>query len=235
MSTRRIQIWIMAALVTGLFLPLRSVSAGSAPATDTGFWNEFLLMEFKRDDWYTYTYAELRWMEDFSELSVWVLQQKVYTDLAPWLQTGGGGAYVQARTATQGWVDMYRAELELNPKAKLSETVSVVWRNRLEARHWQTRDYDTEWVSRHRLLFAWKTSWLPRMTRIEISDEVYYDYRQHIASENQFRPADLFFRLSDAVSLNLFVQIQSKHSDGEGSWGNNYILGSGLRFFPDWW
>ncbi len=212
-----------------LFLFSGRAVANTSFDDDFRVWNEFMLKEYRTDDWYTYTRGETRWADDASKLTTWYLQQKIYTQLFPWLQVGGGGAYVSTDSATRGWINMYRAEAEINPQLKL-DGVKVTLRNRVEDRRWETRDYNDEWVSRHRLQAIWKADWLPGMTSFEAFNELFYDYRLNQTTENRFRPANLHFKLSPSVSMNLFGQIRSRRGDNVSSWDHAYIAGTGLRF-----
>jgi hypothetical protein len=209
-----------------------SVEAKDSFDDDFRVWNEFMVHEYSGANWSTYTWGELRWSDDASELTTWYVQQKIYTMLFPWLQIGGGAAYIRTDTAADGWVTLYRGEYEINPKAKLGDKVSVTLRNRLENRRWETRDYNDEWLSRHRFQLMWKTRWFPGMTKYEAFNEIFYDYRLNQSTENRFRPASVHFKLSDYVSMNLFFQIRSRRENNESTWSEAYIAGTGLRFYP---
>ncbi|MEM7673552.1 MAG: hypothetical protein AAF212_09445, partial [Verrucomicrobiota bacterium] len=108
----------------------------------------------------------------------------------------------------------------------------IQFRNRLEARWWESRDYDIEFVSRHRIRYSKSADWLPRMKRLEISNEFFFDYRTGSYSENRLRLYDVHFDAFGSISANTFFQIRSRRPGGRGFWQHAYIIGFGFRFLP---
>ncbi len=225
---RRLRLWIH------FFLPgmlLLQVPASGQFEDDVRIWQEFMLREYKKGDWQTFTWGELRWVDDASRLGVWFLQQKVLYEADRNLQLGFGGSWIEVQNADDSWTTLARFELEVTPKWKLGPDWSFSLRNRLEGRYWESRDWELEWVSRHRLSASRKLQGFGRLERYEFSNEVFYDYRVGRWNENRFRPVNLHFRLSERSTANLFLQVRSRRLGEDREWVHAFIVGMGLRYF----
>ena len=119
--------------------------------------------------------------------------------------------------------------MELNRRWKLSESTTLALRNRLEVRWWESRGDRTEFVSRHRLRLSRRANWFGSMERYEVSNEVFLDYSGRGFNENRLRPLDLFVRLNDRATTNVFFQIRSRRLGLDRNWDHAFMLGAGLR------
>ncbi len=196
---------------------------------DFRMWNTFLLQQYKDPKWSTFTYAEARWINDASKIGTWFAQQKLYYQWKPNLSLGIGPGWIEIKDETGGWNTLARMELEVNPSWQLGEGTKLTLRNRLETRWWESRDYATELVSRHRLLFSRQASWLPRMTHFNFSNEFFFDYRVGAYRENRFRPIDISFDTGERKRINLFLQVRSTRSGDGADWNHAYIIGCGFK------
>ncbi len=227
MKTKLVTYCLLGALLSGL--PSTRVFAHEFDG-DFRIWNEFMWRQYKGERWQTYTWGELRWVDDASRLGVWFLQQKAYYKVTPGLSVGGGGAWIEIKRETSPSTTLARLEFEANPTFKLGEHTSLQWRNRLETQWWQNNDWTTEIVTRHRFRLTHKASWLPRMTRLESSNEFFFDWYDGGFNENRLRPFDIHFQFWNKTSNNIFFQLRSLKRSG--SWTHAYTLGIGMRFLP---
>ena len=227
---RRLSKWCIATALSAVVSVISLTETKAEFADDFRFWNEFLWKQYKDDHWLAYAYAELRWVNDASYIGTWVLQQKAYYQANNWLQLGGGPAWIEVEQPTGGWNSLARIELEANliSKRKTGSMIGLI--NRLETRWWESRDWDTEFVSRHRILYSRTANWLPRMAWFEFSNEIFFDYNQGRFNENRFRPANLFFKMTEKSTINVFAQLRSIRSVTDGRWNHAYIMGTGLRW-----
>lgn len=196
---------------------------------DFRIWNEFMWRQYNGELWTFYLWSELRWTDDASQLGIWVGQQKAYYKLGPHLQLGGGGAWIEAKRSDGSWNRLARLEMELNRRWRLSELTTLALRNRLEVRWWESRSDQTEFVSRHRFRMSRQANWFGSMERYEVSNEIFLDYCGEGFNENRFRPINLFFKINERASTNLFFQVRSRHLAADRSWEHAFILGAGLR------
>lgn len=159
-----------------LFLPILVLGWGIPQFVAAQFeddfriWQEFMLKEFKQGDWQGFTWGELRFIDDASELGTWFVQQKFLYEVDPQWQWGIGGSWIEVARATGGWNTLARFELEATPKWKWEGGWSGSLRNRLEGRFWEQRDWDLEWVSRHRLPLSQKPN--RKTKRMTLPDSV---------------------------------------------------------------
>lgn len=204
--------------------------ANAAFDGDVRMWNELMVRQYKGERWQTYTWSELRWFNDIRDLDLWFFQQKVYYKVDPIWSVGGGPAWIEVQNARGEWNTLARMEFEINPTWRIGEQTTLQFRNRLETRWWETRDYETELVSRHRLRLSHKASWLPHMNRIEMSNEFFFDYRVGAYNENRLRVFDIHFDSIRGTTMNAFFQIRSRRGGDGDDWDHAYILGLGWRF-----
>lgn len=219
-------IFALLAIAVSCFTPIASQAQFDG---DTRIWQELMIREHKGEKWTAYTWAELRYFNDASDLNLWFVQQKFYYKLRPNLSVGTGPAWIEVKKST-GWNTLARWEFELVPTWKFDDGSSLQFRNRLETRWWESRDYDTEFVSRHRLRYSKPADWLPRMKRFEMSNEIFIDYRKGEFNENRFRLYDLHFSAFDKSTVNTFFQVRSRKPGDD--WQHAYIFGFGFRFMP---
>ncbi len=199
-------------------------------ADDWRGWNELMLRQYQGDRWQTYSWAELRHVDDLSRLGTWLVQQKLLYRAEPWLSLGIGGAWIEIQGAGGAWTTLARMEYEVTPSWKLSETDSIQFRNRLETRWWENRDWTWEYLTRHRVRYSHKAKWFASMNRIEMSNEFFYDYRLGKYNENRFRLFDLHLDAAPRTTLNGFFLIRSRRVGGTGDWEHAYIIGLGFRY-----
>ena len=197
---------------------------------DFRIWNEFMWRQFRTEEWTSYFWGELRWVDDGSYLGTWVAQQKFYHQINPDWKLGFGGAWIDV--AKNGGPDnrLARWELELNRLWKFSDGTGLSLRNRLETRWWRNRGDKTEFVSRHRVTLSHPANWFGTMDRIDCSNEFFIDYSGEGFNENRFRPLNMRFRLNEKDTMNVFLQIRSRKMGIDREWQHAYVIGFGFRF-----
>jgi len=210
------------------------VAASSASEFDGDFrvWNEFKLTEYSKDEWTTFTWAELRFIDDASQLGLWFLQQKAYRTLSNRWNLGLGASFLDAKRSSGGWNSQSRLELELNPRWQAGKDTLVALRNRIELRTLESLNYAERWVSRHRIIWARTFRASQRIKRFEFSEELFYDFETGRIVESRLRPANVFFSAGKGNWANVFAQVRSRRLLDEGDWEHAFILGFGLRMRP---
>jgi hypothetical protein len=196
---------------------------------DLRFWNEFMWRQYSGDRWHTYTWGELRWVDDISQLGTKLVQQKVIYKARPDLSFGAGFAWIEIQNTDDSWNRMSRMELELTPRWTVSDSSFITLRNRLETRWWESRSDRTEFVSRHRLRYARSANWFGSMERYEFSNELFWDFSGEGFNENRLRPITLVFKAGNDGLYNTFFQIRSRKLSSDNHWEHAYILGLGIR------
>ena len=216
-------------------VPAQSVAADDPFDGDFRIWNEFMLREWSRGDWYTYTWAEVRWVDHADRLGTWLLQQKLTGTLRPGLKTNVGAAWIQVLRRSGATDELFRLEVELNPRFSIGKRSELQFRNRLETRWWDyetpgTQDGGMALWARNRVRFVHRGKWFPRMNRIEFSNETFYDFDEGRFAENRLRLFDTFLQLTPSTTLDLFLQVRSLNR-GAGGWSHAGVLGIGLRYY----
>lgn len=223
---KRSRRWNLLWVLIGLAAPLPAFAQFE---DDFRLWQEFMIKEFKQGDWQGYTWGELRLVDDASRLGTWFVQQKFLYEAAPGWQLGLGGSWIEVQNAESSWTTLARFEVEVTPKWKWDGGWTGSLRNRLEGRHWESRDWDLEWVTRHRLLLARPLESAGPLERYEFSNELFMDYRIGRLNENRFRPLNLHFRASSWSTVNLFIQVRSRRLGEDRRWVHSTMAGVGFR------
>ncbi|MEM7672718.1 MAG: hypothetical protein AAF212_05185, partial [Verrucomicrobiota bacterium] len=68
----------------------------------------------------------------------------------------------------------------------------------------------------------WKANWLPGMTQIGVSDEVFYDFDAERISANWFVPLKLSFKPSKYFSCAFAYRLTSANR-GDGDWTHTHV------------
>lgn len=218
----------------GSLLSADLLPKGMASDFDGDFrvWNEYKLTEYSNERWTTFTWAELRFVDDASRLGLWFLQQKAYRTLSNRLKLGIGASYLDGQSSSGIWNSQSRLEFELNPRWQLGRDSLVALRNRIELRSLESLNYAERVFSRHRITWARSFKASQRLKRIEISEELFYDFESGQIVESRFRPANLFFAAGKGTWANVFSQLRSRRISEGGEWEHAFILGFGLRMQP---
>lgn len=197
---------------------------------DFRIWNEFMWRQFRTEDWTSYFWGELRWVDDGSYLGTWVAQQKFYHQINEDWKFGFGGAWIGVEKNGGPNNRLARWEMELNRRWNFSDGTGLGLRNRLETRWWKNSGDKTEFVSRHRLTLSHPANWFGTMDRIDCSNEIFIDYSGDGFNENRLRPINLRFRMNETDTFNAFLQIRSRRIGPDRDWQHAYIIGFGIRF-----
>jgi hypothetical protein len=197
---------------------------------DVRVWNEFMWRQFRTEDWTSYFWGELRWVDDGSYLGTWVAQQKFYHQINDDWKLGFGGAWIDVEKNGGPGNRLARWELELNRRWDFSDGSGLGLRNRLETRWWKKSGDRTEFVSRHRLTLSRPANWFGTMDRIDCSNEIFIDYNGDGFNENRFRPINMRFHFNEVDKFNVFLQVRSRRLGVDRDWQHAYVIGFGIRF-----
>jgi len=207
----------------GNFLPV--VRSATDFDGDFRLWAQLKLTQVKAGDIEVYTFGEARWGHDMSEFVTWYATQFLSYKASPGHTFQIGLTHLEARSREgAAWRETQRLELDWIPSTNLSDTHTLVLRNRLEFR-WREGDTSKpDYVTRHRLYTRHKASWLPAMTGWESSNEAFYDWEAGKLIENRFYPMDMKFK-TGSMRWGLFGMLRSRDL---GEWETAYIMGFAL-------
>lgn len=203
-------------------------ASGFSFGDDFRLWGDILVHGSFNDNSHGYLLAEARMVNDASFVGTRLMESKVYVDVRKHWETGVGYLYAQTRSdADRPWTDHHWLQLEANPHWKLGEDWQFKLRNRLEVRWREGIWEDPQYVSRHRLYVTYPAKFLPTMTSLTFSNEVFYSYTSGRLVENRFYPICANFRLSERLGQYTFAMVRSCEISGE--WQSAWVLGAGLK------
>jgi hypothetical protein len=171
------------------------------------------------------TAVHVRFTDDSSDFSLYRIGQEASADLLAWLQAGLGYRYTESKNAAGEFRYQHRGEIELTPRAKLSDRLGVSFRNRLELIG-NEGDANLNERTRHRLQLQWRTPQWEPLAAVFVSNELFYDFDRNKVSENRVIPAGLSFRLTDKARLSIHYMLRSVR--GAEHWRHDHVLGTGL-------
>jgi hypothetical protein len=171
--------------------------------------------------------AHIRLVDDSSDFALWRIGQAAATELRPWLRAGLAYHYTEAKNADGEWRYQHRGEIQLTPRWRIGEGITLSLRNRLELRANQGVS-DLNERTRHRVQLTVATpGWRP-LRGVYASDEVFYDFDRRELSENRLVPLGLNVRLGEATDWRVFYLLRSTR--GAEDWTHAHILGTSLGF-----
>lgn len=225
-TTRR-----LATCLLGIALLFANLPATANPTDgDLRLWSEFLVAQHRGPRWTSYTWAELRFIDDIERLGTVVLQQKLYRRFSPTFAAGVGAATIRLTGRTGTTPHMERVELDAVPRWRLGARNAIELRARLEQRWWQPDAARNGIVARARLRWHRNFDGPGPLRRLEVSNEFFRDEARHCYCENRLRIAELHFRLAPRYSGSTFLQVRSLRSGAGQDWDHALVLGVGLRF-----
>jgi hypothetical protein len=152
-----------------------------------------------------------------------MLSPRVRYDLNPNWQLQANVSYFDGfnpdETSRPNWL---RFELEVNPNYRLSDNVTLSFRNRFE---WRWRDEGAEYNTRLRIRpqIDWTLNREGLFRGFYANNEVFYDTTKDRVSENRLIPLGVVLRPSEHLELRLFYLWRSAR--GAQEWRNYHGLG----------
>jgi len=122
-------------------------------------------------------------------------------------------------SAQASWL---RFEFEINPTFRLTDSLTLSFRDRIE---WRWRDGGDEYTTRIRLRpqLDWTLHREGLFRGLYANNEVFFDFNQERVTENRLTPIGLLLRPSDHLDLRLFYLWRTTRA-GQG-WRNYHGLG----------
>lgn len=171
------------------------------------------------------TSAEWRLTDDLSDLSYWRIRQAIATRPFSWLTAGAAYRYTESKNSEGHWRDQHRLELELTPRWKLDEQVTLSLRNRMEFR-WNESVRGRNERTRHRLQLAVNTPQWRAVKSVYASHETIYDWDRKRIAEHRTIPLGLKFEIRESAELSLFYMLRVSVRDEE--WTHTHVIGTSL-------
>jgi len=143
-------------------------------------------------------------------------------DLSPTWQLQANVSVLEAYNADETAIlDWTRFEFEVNPTFRLSDSLTLSFRDRFEWRWRHGGDYSTRIRIRPQLDWTLRKEGLFR--GLYANNEVFYDFTQDRVTENRLTPLGVLLRPNDHLDLRLFYLWRSTRG-GQG-WRNYHGLG----------
>lgn len=181
------------------------------------------------DKWSVGNDLHLRPDDGFGRVHTWLASPRVRYDLDPVWQLQANLSRVSAYDAEETTdIDWTRFELEVNPTFRLTDSLTLSFRDRLEWRWRHGGDYST------RLRFRPQLDWTLRkegvFRGIYANNEVFYDFTQDRATENRLTPLGILLRPNDHLEIRLYALWRTTR--GPQGWKNYEVLGmqAGLNY-----
>lgn len=154
--------------------------------------------------WSVGNYLDLRVTDAVGEVATTMISPRVRYDLTPHWSAQVNTTWLEAQAAdSRGRTELLRLELELNPRAALTERLTFSSRNRVELRFIEQVDGVNERV-RIRPQLDYATPWAGIVHGVFMNNEVFYDLDQRRITENRLTPFGLTFRPSPMLELRAY-------------------------------
>lgn len=164
----------------------------------------------------------LRADDGVGRIHTWIASPRVRYDLSPTWQLQANVSVLEAYNADETAVlDWTRFEFEVNPTFRLSDSLTLSFRDRFEWRWRHGGDYSTRIRLRPQLDWTLRKEGLFR--GLYANNEVFYDFTQDRVTENRLTPLGVLLRPNDHLDLRLFYLWRSTRG-GQG-WRNYHGLG----------
>jgi len=164
----------------------------------------------------------LRADDGIGRVHTWIASPRVRYDLNPTWQLQANVSVLEAYNADEtAELDQTRFEFEVNPTFRLSDSLTLSFRDRFEWRWRHGGDYSTRVRIRPQLDWTLKREGLFR--GLYANNEAFYDFTQDRFTENRLTPLGVLLRPSAHLDLRLFYLWRSTRG-GQG-WRNYHGLG----------
>jgi len=164
----------------------------------------------------------LRADDGVGRIHTWIASPRVRYDLSPTWQLQANVSVLEAYNADETAIlDWTRFEFEVNPTFRLSDSLTLSFRDRFEWRWRHGGDYSTRIRIRPQLDWTLRKEGLFR--GLYANNEVFYDFTQDRVTENRLTPLGVLLRPNEHLDLRLFYLWRSTRG-GQG-WRNYHGLG----------
>ncbi len=164
----------------------------------------------------------LRADDGVGRIHTWIASPRVRYDLSPTWQLQANVSVLEAYNADETAIlDWTRFEFEVNPTFRLSDSLTLSFRDRFEWRWRHGGDYSTRIRLRPQLDWTLRKEGLFR--GLYANNEVFYDFTQDRVTENRLTPLGVLLRPNEHLDLRLFYLWRSTRG-GQG-WRNYHGLG----------
>lgn len=156
------------------------------------------------EKWSVGNYLDLRADDGVGDVHTWIVSPRVRYDLDATWQLQANLSVLETfnadETAQAGWL---RFEFEVNPTFRLTDSVTLSFRDRLE---WRWRDGGDDYTTRIRIRpqLDWTLQREGLFRGIFASNEVFHDFDQERVTENRLIPFGVLLRPSEHLDLRLF-------------------------------
>ena len=156
------------------------------------------------EKWSIGNYLDLRADDGVGDVHTWIVSPRVRYDLDATWQLQANLSVLETfnadETAQAGWL---RFEFEINPTFRLTDSLTLSFRDRLE---WRWRDGGDDYTTRIRVRpqLDWTLRREGLFRGIFASNEVFFDFDQERVTENRLIPFGVLLRPSEHLDLRLF-------------------------------
>jgi len=164
----------------------------------------------------------LRSDDGIGRVHTWIASPRVRYDLNSTWQLQANLSAVSAYNADETTdIDSTRFEFEVNPTFRLTDSLTLTFRDRFEQRWRHGGDYSTRVRIRPQLDWTLHKEGLFR--GVYANNEVFYDFTQDRVTENRLTPFGVLLRPSEHLDLRLYCLWRTTR-DAHG-WKNYEVLG----------
>jgi hypothetical protein len=156
------------------------------------------------EKWSIGNYLDLRADDGVGDVHTWIVSPRVRYDLDATWQLQANLSVLETfnadETAQAGWL---RFEFEINPTFRLTDSLTLSFRDRVE---WRWRDGGDDYTTRIRVRpqLDWTLRREGLFRGIFASNEVFFDFDQERVTENRLIPFGVLLRPSEHLDLRLF-------------------------------
>lgn len=195
---------------------------------DLQAWQNYSLIAYDQGPLRSQLNAESRFIGD-GFLGYWLVQPIISYRVHPKLGLALGGSYFQSRSDEDvPWHETYRVEFAASPRFPLTDTVTFDWRNRVDLRWQENRDYDLVVFYRSRARLTWRPESAGPLRSLAIAVEPFYDVDAETWNENRFFPLIANFKVVDGANLGAYGMLRSRRQGQSSEWETDYIIGATL-------
>lgn len=221
--------------IAGVFLAASMCGAIHADFNnDFQVWSSTKVEQFEWNDISFAFQIEFRSQDGLSELGTFNLSQKISTPINENHKFALNLTYETSRSSDQAeWRHLYRPELEISSRFKLSENWNLDLRNRMELTFKEGEGNDIFPRYRGRALLKYQTDILPNGKWIGFGNEFFYDFDADRWNQNRIYPVIAAFSVGQGVDLEVYYMINTKRSGNQSAWDAAHVLGFNLGL--DFW
>ena len=211
-----------------MLLFLFSFNFLNATSWDAEYWQYFDWKNWEKGSYKLYTQAEVRLNRNSSRFCYLKISECFAYQALPCLTLEAHYSYLYHKgRGSPHFINTGRIELEVNPKWKLHDAVTIVWRNRFEL---IKNAHIPRWGTafRHRVGIVLKPFDKERLVSIGCSNEVFYDFHTRKFTQNRFKPLEISFEIVEDKFFDFFLMVRNFFSSNR--WYKSLVVGGELEF-----